>query len=145
MYIGTAFEQALEAHKGQVDKAGQPYITHLVRVCARLEGDVACATALLHDIIEDTTATADALGEHFPREIVDAVVALTKIDGEAYDDYLMRLAANPLALKVKLADMADNSDPARLALLDPERAKILKEKYTIARAQLTALSKEQTC
>lgn len=106
---------AAGAHMGQVDKGGQPYILHPVRVmlqCGSLEEK---AVALLHDVLEDTPLTAaDLAGAGFPGEIVEAVVCLTKSRGEEYAAYIERVCKNRLAAAVKLADLTDNMDLNRL-------------------------------
>ncbi|WP_261331571.1 HD domain-containing protein [Maritalea mobilis] len=139
-YLGEAFELAFHAHAGQVDKAGNPYITHLVRVSASLSDRDARVVALLHDVLEDTATTAEDLAAKFPPDICAAVEAITKRPGEGYDTYLARVAANPISREVKLADMADNADPARLAALDPAERARLTEKYATARTLLTKLA-----
>lgn len=106
---------AEEAHRGQVDKGGSPYVQHPVRVaeaCCTPEAKVA---ALLHDTIEDGGVTAGYLREQgFPDSIVEAVVALTRQEGEDYEDYVRRVAANPIGREVKLADLSDNMDISRI-------------------------------
>ena len=134
--LGLAFEMAFAAHQGQYDKAGVPYITHLVRVACGVDGQEAQTVALLHDIVEDTEMSLERLSATFTTRIVEAVDAITKRQGEAYDVYLRRVRANPLALEVKRADMTDNSDPERLARLDPAKRAQLEAKYTAARAIL---------
>jgi len=120
---------ATVAHAGQVDKAGRPYITHPARVAARVAGDDhAVAVAWLHDVVEDTTVTLADLREQFPAEVVAAVD----------DEYYARVRRVPLALTVKLADLADNSDPQRLARLDDATRERLVAKYARARAELTS-------
>ncbi|GGS30735.1 HD domain-containing protein [Actinokineospora fastidiosa] len=99
---------AREAHDGQVDKSGRPYIGHPLRVMAAVDGQHERMAAVLHDVIEDTPVTADDLrAAGCPDEVVTAVVALSKVDGEDQDAYLARVAANPLAVTVKRADIAD--------------------------------------
>ena len=132
---------ALQAHDGQVDKAGAPYITHPARVAARVRdaggGVRAEAVAWLHDVVEDCGVTLDDLrGQGFDDGVVAAVDALTRRDGVPAEAYYARIAADPLALAVKLADVADNADPARLALLDPATRTRLEDKYAAARRAL---------
>lgn len=131
---------ARTAHQGQVDKAGRAYITHPERVAARVRGDQeAEAAAWLHDVVEDTGYGLDDLrAKGFPESVVLAVDAVTKRAGESKDAYYARVASNPLAVKVKLADLDDNSDPARLALLDEATRERLIAKYEYARARLTS-------
>jgi (p)ppGpp synthase/HD superfamily hydrolase len=102
-------------HAGQVDKAGKPYIGHLARVAAAVESDLLKAVAWLHDSIEDCGIGAHDLQQQgVAQEVVEGVLAMSKVEGEPYDEYLERVKANPLARRVKLADLADNMDPSRL-------------------------------
>jgi (p)ppGpp synthase/HD superfamily hydrolase len=114
MYSHIAFKLAEQAHKGQKDKAGNDYIHHPIYVAEQMETDVEKAVAYLHDVVEDTHITLSDLQDMgFPKEIVDAVDAVTKRSGEAYDDYIKRVVQNPIAKKVKIADMKHNSDISR--------------------------------
>lgn len=91
------------------------------------------AVAWLHDVIEDSPFTAENLIEWgMPTHVVDAVTCLTKLKGESRDDYYARVKSNPIALVVKLADISDNSNPDRLAKLDPETRERLTQKYAYA-------------
>lgn len=94
--------------------------------------------ALLHDLMEDTGTSEDELRGMFSKEIVDAVVAITYVKPEPKDDYYRRVASNPLALRVKLADIHDNLEPWRLAALADEKRRYFLDKYGTA---LVALSK----
>ena len=106
---------AEEAHRGQVDKGGKPYVQHPVRVAENCCTPEAKVAALLHDTIEDGGVTAGYLREQgFPDCIVEAVVALTRQEGEDYEDYVRRVAANPIGREVKLADLSDNMDISRI-------------------------------
>lgn len=129
---------ATRAHHGQTDKAGRPYITHPARIAARVQGDDTLeAVAWLHDVVEDTPVTLDDLRDAgFPEAVVAAVHAITRRTHEAPDDYYDRVRANETALRVKAADIADNSDPARLALLDEPTRQRLTRKYAHARHRL---------
>lgn len=140
--ITEAESLAREAHDGQVDKAGQPYATHPARVADRVAGDdELVAIAWLHDVVEDTPITLEDLRHRgFPETVVAAVDALTKRDDEPKADYYARVAANGRALKVKHADLADNSDPERLAALDRATRERLQEKYRNARRLLPAVN-----
>ncbi|MBM4574952.1 HD domain-containing protein [Rhodococcus hoagii] len=129
---------ARAAHHGQTDKAGVPYIHHPERVAAAVaDNDTAVAVAWLHDVVEDTTVTLSDLEALFSPEIVDAVDAVTRRPGETPDTYYQRVRQNALAVTVKLADIADNSAPTRLAFLDEAIRNRLTAKYTRARAALT--------
>ena len=106
---------AKRAHAGQKDKAGQDYITHPIRVAERCDDPRAKIVALLHDTIEDSDVTANYLRkEGFREEIVEAVLAVTRREGEDYDDYVRRAAQNELSRMVKRADLEDNMDIRRL-------------------------------
>jgi (p)ppGpp synthase/HD superfamily hydrolase len=131
--LADAVALATSAHDGQVDKSGRPYIGHPLRVMASVEGEHAQMAAVLHDVIEDTTVTAEDLtARGCPSDVVDAVVALSHLPGEPQEDYLRRVAANPLALLVKRADIADNLSPARMARLDEATRARLEIKYATA-------------
>lgn len=136
--VGDAFELALTAHAGQTDKAGLAYIGHVARVAAGVQGDEARIVALLHDVIEDAGVAAEDLSDRFGHRIAAAVAALTRHKGESPAGYYARVAADPLARTVKLADIADNSHPARLAMLDPVTRTRLQAKYAAARLALAA-------
>ncbi|MEG2805637.1 phosphohydrolase [Stenotrophomonas sp.] len=123
---------ARRAHAVQRDKAGLPYIGHVARVAARVHGDAqAEAVAWLHDVVEDCPAFAHEVAA-FPAPIRTAVACLTRRDDVAADAYYAGIRANPLALKVKLADIADNSDPARLQYLPAHDRERLADKYAHA-------------
>jgi hypothetical protein len=131
--VDDAVSLARRAHEGQIDKSGEPYIGHPLRVMANVSGDHERMVAVLHDTIEDTWLTADHLREAgCPGEVVDAVLAISHEPGEPQADYLGRVAANPLALVVKRADIADNQSPARLSCLDEPTRQRLELKYATA-------------
>jgi (p)ppGpp synthase/HD superfamily hydrolase len=141
--VDDAVAIARRAHDGQLDKAGRPYIGHPLRVMAGVRGEHAQMAAVLHDVVEDTAITAqDLLASGCPPPVVSAVVALSKVPGEPQADYLRRVAADPLALTVKRADIADNADPERLALLDPATRDRLTAKYAQARRLLDRYERE---
>ncbi len=113
--LEKALRIAVNAHAGQVDKSGKPYIFHPVRVCCRCFTDEEKIVALLHDTIEDTDITAeDLLSEGFPRHIVDAILSISRKEGESYEDFVRRSSLNPLGRSVKLHDLEDNMDISRL-------------------------------
>ena len=110
-----ALQIAMRAHEGQKDKAGQDYVMHPIRVAERCDDPRAKVVALLHDTIEDTDVTADYLREEgFTEEIVEAVLAVTRREGEDYEAFVRRAAQNELGRMVKLADLEDNMDIRRL-------------------------------
>ena len=113
--IEHAIEIAANAHAGQRDKAGQPYIFHPLRVMFRVDGEHEQMAAVLHDVVEDTAITIDDLArEGFPPEVLRAVEALTQLPGETRLEAAARAAADPVARKVKLADNAENMDLSRI-------------------------------
>ena len=113
--IEHAIEIAANAHAGQRDKAGQPYIFHPLRVMFRVNGEHEQMAAVLHDVVEDTAITIDDLArEGFPSEVLRAIAALTKLPGETRLEAAARAAADPIARKVKLADNAENMDLSRI-------------------------------
>lgn len=114
--LERAIEIAVHAHAGQVDKAGQPYILHPLRVMFAVRSLHERMAAVLHDVVEDTPITLDDLGtEGFPAEVLDAIRALTKTEGEARLAAARRAAENPVAKVVKLADVTDNMDLSRIS------------------------------
>ena len=111
-------------HAGQTDKAGRPYIDHPRRVAGRLDTPEARCVGWLHDTVEDTGLTLDEVRARFGGEIAAAVDAVTRREGEAWPAYLERVRANPLARRVKISDLIDNSNLSRLdevTLRDVER------------------------
>lgn len=141
--IGRAFVIAFDAHRNQVDKSGAPYIGHVVRVANAVEGEDAIAVALLHDVVEDCDVSLASLRDAFPDHIVEAVDAITHRPNEPRTEYYDRVKTNALALEVKLCDIADNSAPSRMALLDDETRGRLVEKYDLALRQLGAKGNSQ--
>lgn len=128
-------------HRGQVDKLGERYIHHPARVASRfdvVEEPVEHAAAWLHDVIEDGNVTAQDLVEAgMLPEIVEVVAVLTRPGFPWEDvDYYERVRGNPWALRVKLADIDDNTAEWRTRLLDEKTRTRLAEKYAHARAQL---------
>ena len=116
--IDTALAIALRAHTGIVDKAGQPYILHPIRIMLKMHSDEEKATALLHDVIEDSNITADDLrAEGIPETVIRAVLALTKQDNETYTAFVLRAKQHPIARKVKIADIEDNLNVLRIKQL----------------------------
>lgn len=139
----VAFAIAAREHAGQRDKAGVPYLTgHVLDVVNRVDewDDDAVLVAWMHDVLEDTVHDARELEAElrmlFPARVVDAVVAITfrHVDHpkETRAEYYDRIKANPLAHRVKLADLASNTDPRRMALLDGNTRARLITKYDFA-------------
>lgn len=106
---------AAEAHAGQQDKAGEPYILHPLRVMQAGTTPETRIVGVLHDVVEDSPWTLEDLRrEGFPDVIIDAVDALTRREGEDYFDFVRRAAAHPVGRHVKLADLRDNLDMSRI-------------------------------
>jgi (p)ppGpp synthase/HD superfamily hydrolase len=119
LLLEKAIRIAVEKHAGQVEKAGRPYILHPLRVMMQMRTDPERIVAVLHDVIEDCGVTPEwLLAEGFPREIVDAILSVSRLDkSESYDDFIRRSAANSTGRIVKIADLRDNLDVTRLAEL----------------------------
>lgn len=126
-----AMKLAYRAHHGQVDKGGIPYIFHPYHLAEQMEDEYTTCVALLHDVVEDTDVTIEALAAIFPAEIVDAVRLMTHAKGADYLQYVAAIRENPIARAVKLADITHNSDKTRLEpSADNEAAqKRWEEKY----------------
>ena len=126
---------ALRAHAGQTDKAGEPYVGHLARVAARVADDpIACAMAWLHDLEEDQPGFAGELAG-FPAEIREGVHLLNR-NGKSAEAYYAGIRACPRVLRVKCADLDDNSAEDRLSRLPSDTADRLRAKYAKARQLL---------
>ncbi|HJN68199.1 MAG: HD domain-containing protein [Candidatus Marinimicrobia bacterium] len=139
LHLGRAIELAKQHHKGQTNKAGKPYIEHPLRVMNQMKSEEEKIVAVLHDIVEDTDISLNDLrNEGFSEEVVSAVECLTKQVGENYDSYIERISFNPLAVKIKLADLEDNRDLTRLPQVTDMNLERL-EKYEKALEKLTRL------
>ncbi|ORB57680.1 guanosine-3',5'-bis(diphosphate) 3'-pyrophosphohydrolase [Mycobacteroides saopaulense] len=137
--VDQARQLAEQAHTGQTDKAGEPYIGHVSRVAASVlpQEPIYIAAALLHDVVEDSGVTLeDLVKQGFPPEVVAAVELLTRQKDVPAYEYYRRIRADPIALAVKLSDIADNADPERLARLDTSTRARLTAKYFNAMSSL---------
>ena len=135
-----AMRIAYDAHAGQLDKCGQPYIFHPYHVAEQMPDEVSVCVALLHDVAEDTEVTLEQLEREFPAEVTDALRLLTHAPGTTYLDYIRAVRRNPVAVRVKLADIAHNSDTTRFAGCDAVPAEgraRLQRKYEQAWAILS--------
>ncbi len=134
---------AAKAHMGQLDKGGNPYILHPVRVMLGCKSTNEKIVAMLHDTLEDSDLTSDdLLKEGFSKEIVEAVVCLTRKAGQDYMEHIQEVAKNPLARAVKLSDLADNMDLNRLPGLTPKDFQRL-ERYLRAKLVLEEAQKNR--
>jgi len=140
--LKDAIALAERAHKGQVDKAGKPYIGHLKRVMKALESEVKKTVGVLHDRLEDTDFTsADLKASGYSDEIVEALVCMTKREGEPYDQFIDRVKTNPIARRVKIADLRDNMNLERISSpTQKDRERV--DKYRAALGRLKGLEKE---
>ncbi|MCL2315961.1 MAG: HD domain-containing protein [Actinomycetia bacterium] len=139
LLVKRAHDIAVRAHEGQKDKAGHPYIGHPSRVAAYLataHGHIpaappeAVAAGWLHDVIEDTpTSLEDLRRQGIPDSVIAIVDAVSLREGESPAEYAARIAANPLAVQVKRADLRDNGDKHRLAQVDTATRARLTVKY----------------
>ena len=136
--LERAIEIATEAHRGQLDKAGNEYIGHPLRVMAMGQSVEEKIVGVLHDVVEDSAWTFEQrAAEGFSAEIVEALRCVTKLsENEPYDKFISRIKGNPLAVAVKLNDLTDNMDIRRLPYLSDKDVKRLK-KYLKAYKQLT--------
>jgi len=132
-----AMRICFEAHKDQLDKSGMPYVFHPFHLAEQMDTEAEICTALLHDVVEDTDITLDDLrNEGFPEDILSAIFHMTHKDLTPYLDYVRAMRSDPIASKVKLADLKHNSTLERL---DHPSEKDLKrrEKYLKAIEILT--------
>jgi (p)ppGpp synthase/HD superfamily hydrolase len=136
--IEEAIRIAVEAHRGQHDRAGAPYILHPLRMMFRVQTDAERMAAVLHDVVEDSAWTLDDLrARGIPHEVVEAVDHLTRRPGESYEAFVERAAAHPVARRVKIADLEDNLDVRRIGNVGESDAERLN-RYLRAWRRLTA-------
>lgn len=126
-----AMRIAYKAHHGQLDYNGIPYIFHPIHLAEAMDDEISCCAALLHDVVEDTAVTLEELAQDFPAQIIEVLKLLTHDDATPYFDYVRAIRRNPIAVKVKLADLAHNSDQTRCigSDLTEEKLAFWKNKY----------------
>ena len=136
--LERAIEIAARTHAGQVDKGGAPYILHPLRVMLRVAPGAQQIVAVLHDVVEDSDVTFEDLErEGFAAEVIKGLRAVTKVEGESYEDFVARAARDPVGKAVKLADLMENSDLSRIA--EPSQKDLERvAKYRRAIAYLSA-------
>ena len=128
-----AIDLAYFAHNGQKDKAGRPYFVHVLHVAEQMDDEYSTCAALLHDTLEDTYLDPAVIEREFPHKVVEAVKLLTHREGVDYFDYVRLVAQNPIARKVKLADLEHNLDGTRFAGSRHDQSDRRNGKYRKAR------------
>lgn len=127
--LEDAIAIAAEAHRGQTDKAGAPYILHPLRMMIRMKTEAEMITAILHDVVEDSSWTIERLREKgFSKEVLVAVECVTNRSGENYEQFIERAGKNLIARWVKIADLEDNMNILRIGEIKPKDLERL-EKY----------------
>ena len=131
--VNLALSIARQAHEGHIDKAGVDYIEHPIYVASQVKSEKEKAVALLHDVLEDSSVTVEELLiAGLPETVVTTVQVLTKQTGQNYQTYLQAVKSNPLACRVKLADLKHNSDLSRLtSITEKDRERLKKYKKAI--------------
>lgn len=133
--LEDAIAIAAMVHKGQTDKAGAPYILHPLRLMMRMKTEAEMMVAVLHDVVEDSRESGEdgwtfeklrAAG--FSDEVLAALDCVTNRTGESYDKFIIRAANNPIARRVKIADLEDNMNIRRISEIKPKDLERL-EKY----------------
>ena len=126
-----AMRIAYEAHHGQLDYNGIPYIFHPIHLAEQMDDEISCCAALLHDVAEDTDVSMEELAREFPDAVIEVLKLLTHDDRVPYFDYVREIKKHPVAKKVKLADLAHNSDQTRCigSDLTEEKLAYWKGKY----------------
>ena len=132
-----AMKIAYDAHHGQLDKGGLPYVFHPWHLAEQMDDEISTIADLLHDVVEDTDWTLEQLeAEGFPPESMEALGLLTHPEGQPYMEYVAGLRHNSVAVKVKLADLRHNSDFTRLSAVTAGQRARLEQKYAPAFALL---------
>lgn len=139
--LEKAIAIAVEAHKGQIDKAGKPYILHPLRVmlAGKTEEEMICG--VLHDVIEDTAVSLDMLRlEGFSEPVLHALDLVSRRNGETYEAFIDRITEDDLAIRVKLNDLKDNMNRERICEYT-ESDELRQKKYERAYAKLSGFIK----
>lgn len=139
--LEKAIQLACNAHAGQLDKAGQPYILHPLRLMMKFSSEQEQIVAVLHDVVEDTAVSLQQLKSlGFSEDVIEAIDCLTKREGEEYNAFIERISKNALATQVKIQDIQDNLDLTRLPSItdkDLERAKKYHQALTYLQNQVS--------
>lgn len=116
--LEDAVSIAAQAHRGQKDKAGDPYLLHPLRMMLRMKSEGEMIAAVLHDVVEDSDWTLERLRDKgFSEDVLQAVDCLTHRNGESYEEFITRAQQNPIARQVKIADLEDNMNIQRIGEL----------------------------
>ena len=127
-FTKKALQISFNAHKEQMDKSDMPYVYHPFHIAEQMDDEYSICVALLHDVVEDTDITLDDLkSKGFPDEVIKALALMTHKDNDDYFDYIRALKDNALARKVKLADLAHNSDLTRLNQIDDKAIEMVNK------------------
>lgn len=135
-----AMKIAYQAHHGQTDCNGMPYVFHPYHLAEQMDDEISCCVALLHDVAEDTEVTLDELAKDFPQEVIEALKLLTHEKDTDYFEYVRKIKDNLIAKKVKLADLTHNMDRSRIvdsSAVSAEKLNKWDEKYGKAMEILT--------
>ena len=136
LLLERAIKLALKAHKGQVDRFGQPYILHPLRMMLMVEGNLEKIVALLHDTVEKTATTYDDLrNKGFSGDVIEAINSLTRRKEEGYDKYISRVSKNKIAVAVKISDLNDHITESKKRGMTKKNKDRIK-KYEIAKQKL---------
>ena len=139
-----ALRLCFEAHRNQLDKSGMPYVFHPFHLAEQMDTEESTTVALLHDVVEDTDYTLEDLkAMGFPNNVIDALALMTHDPRVPYMEYVKAISENPLATKVKLADLRHNSDLSRLDSVD-EKALSRVKKYAAAIELLESVACQAT-
>lgn len=130
--LNEAIAMAAQAHDGQFDRAGEPYILHPLRIMLAMGTEAERIVAVLHDVVEDGDVGLGDILALFGEDVRAGVDAVTRRAGESYPDFIERAKANPIGRAVKLADIRDNLAPWRSGSLTDS----LRERYEAARLAL---------
>jgi len=141
--LEDAIVLAVEAHRGRRDKLGRPYILHPLRLMATLDAPAEQMAALLHDVVADSDVTVEEFRRrNCPPEVVEAIDRLTLRAGESFDEFIMRISKDPVARRVKIADLADNLDLRNWKDIgEPERERLIR--YRRGWETLVSVDREQ--
>ena len=132
-----ALRLCFDTHRDQLDKTGLPYVFHPFHLAEQMDDEISTVCALLHDVVEDSDLSFEDLEKMgFPPEVIEVLHLLTHDPDLPYFDYVKTIASNPIAKKVKLADLTHNSDLSRMDVID-QYALARTEKYQKAIAMLT--------